>query len=163
MTPNLLDGVQQNLEPDGNCSKRHPIRVWGRSRRRGMFGCSWRCERGYAADVCQVVHADVCKEKFMQSHRRKHFQEVTVNPVMIPMQRRKTQARWLRYGQITSGLLQNGCTSDVFPLRNSPGECQSAALSSENGLEWLQISVAPLSLGSFQGRMRNGNCFPVGV
>lgn len=59
ITPNLLDRVQ-NLDQDGNGSKRHPIRVWGRSRSRGIFGCSWRCELGYAADVF--------KEKFMQNH-----------------------------------------------------------------------------------------------
>lgn len=60
LTPNLLDGVQKDLELDGNCSKRHPVRGLGQSRSSGIFGRSWRCERGYIADVF--------KEKFMQNH-----------------------------------------------------------------------------------------------
>lgn len=129
--PNLLDGVQQNLEQDGNRSKQHPIRGWSPSRSRGSL---W-CEPGYTADVFKENtrnHLEASAAATAGSggdfgggveQQHKHWQEVTVDPVTITI-----RERWLKYGQITSSWLQNGCMADVFPLRNPPGERQSTAL-----------------------------------
>lgn len=91
---------------------------------------------GIILEVCATTGAGSAPERgHFRCVEQEVGQEITVNPVI-------TQEWSLKYGQIPSSLLQNGCTSDIFLLRNSAADCQSAALSSENGLEWLLISVA---------------------